>query len=80
MSRVCCFCHNAQRSQGQTDTTGKDGKVTNQITNQSFIVIVKSKQKHYLTLIEVEIDIFFDIDNVMDAKICPEIDIDPFLR
>ena len=48
------------------------------ISNQSFIVIVKSKQKHYLTLIEVEIDIFFDIDNVMDAKICPEIDIDPF--
>ena len=49
------------------------------ISNQSYIVLVKSKQKHYLTLIEVEIDIFFDIDNVMDAKICPEIDIDPFI-
>ena len=50
------------------------------ISNQAFIVIVKSKQKHYLALIEVEIDIFFDIDNVTDAKICPEIDIEPFIR
>ena len=50
------------------------------ISNQSYIVLVKSKRKHYLTLIEVEINIFFDIDNVMDAKICPEIDIDPFIR
>ena len=50
------------------------------ISNQSYIVLVKSKRKHYLILIEVEINIFFDIDNVMDAKICPEIDIDPFIH
>ena len=31
-------------------------------------------------LVEVEIDIFFDIDNAMDAKICPDIDIDYFIH
>ena len=40
------------------------------ISNQSYIVLVKSKQKHYLTLIEVEINIFFDIDYVMEATGC----------